>query len=326
MQVAVTGASGHVGANLVRALLARGARVRVLVHSQSRALEGLEIEQVKGCVTDPDAVRALVDGAERVFHLAAKISLDPRERPLMNSINIGGPKNVVEACKKAGVSRLVHFSSIHAYSSEPFTSAIDEDRPLASGDRLLPYDATKSAGERIVRDAIEAGLDAVIVNPTAILGPHDYGPSHMGEVILDLYHGRMPGLVVGSFDWVDVRDIVDGALLAAERAPRGARYLLTGHRWTVPELAKIVEKVTGRRSPRLVSPMWLARAVAPFAVAYARVAGRRPLFTPASLTALRNHRDITSARAARELGYSARPTEVTIRDTFDWLRAEGKLS
>jgi len=326
MLVAVTGASGHVGANLVRALLARGDRVRVLVHSESRSLDGLDVERVQGCVTEAEPVRALVDGAERVFHLAAKISLDPADRPLLQKTNVAGPRNVIDACRKAGVKRLVHFSSIHAFSSEPTSSAIDEDRPLASGSRLLPYDESKSGGERVVREAIEGGLDAIIINPTAVVGPFDYGPSHMGEVLLDLYHRRLPGLVVGGFDWVDVRDVVDGALAAADKAPRGARYLLAGRRRSLPELAKVVEEVTGRRRPWMVSPMWLARGVAPFAVAWARVVGRRPLFTPASLTALRNHLDVSAARAGREIGYAPRPIEVTIRDTFDWFRTDGKLS
>lgn len=333
MLVAVTGATGHVGTNLVRALLDRGDKVRVLVHNEGkgdrdgdRCLEKLDVERVPGSITDRDSLRALVDGAERVFHLAAKISLDPRERSSMERINVEGPRNIIEACQKASVRRLVHFSSIHAFASEPTTQPIDEDRSLASGAHLPPYDATKAAGERVVRDAVEKGFDAIIVNPTGILGPHDYRPSHMGEVLLDLYHRRLPGLVSGSFDWVDVRDVVAGAIAAADRAPRGGRYLLSGHRRTVKEVASLVEQVTGSRRPFLVSPMWLARAVAPGAVAWARIVGRRPLFTPASLVALRNHCDVRNARAAKDLGYNPRPTEVTIRDTFDWLRAEGRLA
>lgn len=325
MLIAITGASGHLGANLVRELLARGARVRALVHDDQRGLEGLTLEKVSGDVTDPDAVRGLAHGAERFFHLAAKISLDPADAPLLQATNVGGPKAVVEACRQARVGRLVHVSSIHAYSSEPTHEPIEEERPLASGPRLLAYDASKSAGEQVVREAIAAGLDAVIVNPTAVLGPNDFRPSHMGEVFLELYHRRLPGLVAGSFDWVDVRDVVAGALAAAERAPRGGRYLLGGHRATVKELATLVEAVTGKRRPRMVSPMWLARAVAPAAVLFAKLARKRPLFTPSSLKALRNHRDVSHARAERELGYTARPLEETVKDTFAWFETAGML-
>ena len=173
--------------------------------------------------------------------------------------------------------------------------------------------------------AVASGLDAVVLNPTAILGPHDCRPSHLGEVLLDLYHQRLPGLVAGGFDWVDVRDVAAGILAAADQAPAGSRYLLGGQRATVAELAQLVAQVTGRRAPWLVAPMWLARAMAPGAEWAARLAGRRPLFTPESLYALRNHLEISSARARQELGYAPRSLETTVRDTFDWFREAGML-
>lgn len=325
MLVAVTGASGHVGANLVPELLARGAKVRALVHGDDRALAGLDVERVKGDVTDPDSVRALVRGAERVFHLAAKISLERADRPLLQKINVEGPKNITAACKEAGVKRLVHFSSIHAYSAEPRAGEIDEDRPLASGPGLLPYDESKSAGEQVVRAAAAAGLDAVIVNPTGILGPIDHGPSHMGQLFQDLYHGRLPGVVDAGFNWVDVRDVVSGAIAAAEKAPPGARYLLSGHWHSFRELLQMITASTGKKRMWMVTPMWLAEGVAPFAVAYAKVMSRRPLFNSASLSVVQKHQRVSHGRAARELGYAPRPIADTVRDTFDWLRAEGKL-
>lgn len=325
MIVAVTGASGHVGANLVRALVARGDTVRVLVHDGTTSIDGLPLERVPGDVLDSASLHRLVDGAERVFHLAAKISLDPAERPLLEKINIEGPRNMIAACKAARVKRLVHFSSIHAFSANPREEMIDEDRPLASGPGLLPYDATKAAGERVVRNAIEEGFDAVIVNPTGILGPIDYGPSHMGEVLQDLYHGRLPGGVDAGFNWVDVRDVVSGALEASERAPRGARYLLAGHWHSFRELLQMLTAATGKRRRWLVTPMWLAKASAPFAVGFAKLAGKRPLFTPASLSVLEKHQRVSFDKAQRELGYCPRPIAETIRDTFDWLRTEGKL-
>lgn len=324
MLVAVTGASGHVGANLVRALIARGNRVRVLVHDDARGIEGLDVERVKGDVRDADSVRPFVRGVDRVFHMAAKISLDPKDGPLLEAINVGGVRNVAEACLAEKV-RMVHTSSIHALSSEPMDKTIDETRPLASGPRALPYDRSKAAGERVIAEVAAKGLDVVTVNPTAVLGPYDFRPSHMGEVLLDLYHGRLPGLVEGAFDWVDVRDVVAGALAASEKGRRGERYLLGGAHRTVPELAKIVAEVTGRRAPRLVSPMWLARGVAPFATVFAKIVNRRPLFTSASLTALSNHRSVSHAKAERELGYSSRPLVDTIRDTFAWFREAGML-
>ena len=325
MQVAVTGAAGHVGANLVRALLVRGDQVRVLVHADNRGIAGLPVERCQGSVTDPAALLRLVQGVERVYHLAAKVSIEPRERAELHRVNVGGTQCVVDACRTAGVARLVHVSSIHALASHPLREPITEDRALASGRGLPGYDASKVAAERVVQAAVANGLDAVVLNPTAILGPHDSRPSHLGEVLLNLYHQRLPGLVAGSFDWVDVRDVVAGMLAAADRAPAGSRYLLGGQRATVAELARLTAQVTGRPAPWLVTPMWLARAVAPGAEWAARLAGRRPLFTPESLYALRNHLDISSARARQELDYAPRALEATVRDTFEWFREAGML-
>ena len=253
------------------------------------------------------------------------IPIDPRERAELHRVNVGGTQCVVAACRAAGVARLVHVSSIHALASQPRHEPVTEARAFATGRDLPGYDASKVAAERVVHEAIDAGLDAVILNPTAILGPHDFRPSHLGEFLLDLYHHRLPGLVAGSFDWVDVRDVVAGILAAADRAPVGRRFLLAGHRATVVELARLVEQVTGRRAPRLVSPMWLARSVAPGAEWFAHLAGRRPLFTPESLYALRNHLEISSERARQELGHAPRALEATVRDTFEWFRDAGML-
>jgi dihydroflavonol-4-reductase len=326
MQIAVTGATGHVGANLVRTLVGGGHRVRAIVHNgNKRGLDGVGCEFADGDLADRDSLVRAFDGCERVFHLAARISIVPGDEAAVHAVNVDGTRNVVAACELANVRRLVHFSSIHALSPEPHDVAIDETRALTSSPRMPPYDRSKAQAEREVQAAVARGLDAIIVNPTAILGPHDYGPSAMGHVLLDLYHRKLPALVDGGFDWVDVRDVVDGALAAADRAPRGARYLLSGARKTVRELAAIVEQVTGVRAPRLVSPMWLARVGAPFATAVARIAGKQPLYTRHSLHALRNHQLVSHDKATRELGYTSRPLIETLTAAYDWFREAGAL-
>ena len=192
-------------------------------------------------------------------------------------------------------------------------------RPINEGS-WLPYDRSKANGEREVRKALDRGLDAVVVNPTAVLGPHDYKPSQLGGVLLDLYYRRLPGLVDGGFDWVDVRDVVAGALAAGDKGRTGEKYLLSGARRTVVELARTVEEVTGKKPPWLVSPMWLARGVAPFATRWARLTKTRPRFTAESLHALRNHQLVSHDKATRELGYQPRPLKETIAATFDWFK------
>jgi dihydroflavonol-4-reductase len=322
----VTGASGHIGSNLVRALLDAGRQVRALVHDRdSPGLDGLALEKVRGDVLDVPSLERAVTGVEVVFHLAAKITIGNDDPRTVRAINVGGVRNLVKACLGSRVRRFVHFSSIHAFSADPIDQVIDETRPLAGGPGTPLYDITKSEGERELSAGVALGLDAVVVNPTAVLGRHDYGPSRMGEVLLDLYHRRLPALIEGGFNWVDVRDVVAGALAAERVGRRGERYLLSGEWRSVMDLARIVEAVTGARAPRVVTPMWLARLSAPIAVTFNRITGTRPLFTPDSLAALRRHRLISHEKAARELGYRSRPLVETVTDAFDSFRSTGKL-
>lgn len=326
MSVVVTGASGHVGANLVRALLGQGRHVRVLVHHDRRGIEGLDLEVVEGDVRDRASLEHAFAGAEVVYHCAACVSIQGREADQVMACNVGGPRNVVEACLRTGVRRLIHFSSIHAFQQRPLDEPLDEGRAQVTAHDAPPYDRSKAAGEREVRQGIARGLDAVILNPTAVIGPHDYYPSHMGQVLLALSDRRLPALMAGGFDWVDVRDVVAGALRAEARAETGARYLLSGHWRSVGDLAATVADLTGTPAPRLVCPTWLAAAAAPFAVAWGRVRGERPLFTPLSVLALEeSNRAISHARATQDLGYDPRPFRETLADTLEWFQSAGML-
>ena len=326
MTVVVTGAAGHVGGNLVRALLARGRPVRALVHRDRRALEGLEVEVVRGDVRDPASLRHAFQDAEVVYHTAAHVSISMDEWPRLEAINVAGTRNVVEACLRCGVRRLIHFSSIHALQQEPFDVPVDESRPLAESIECAPYDRSKAAAEREVRKGIAQGLDAVLLNPTAILGPYDYRLSHMGQVLLALGSGKLPALVAGGFDWVDVRDVIEGAMRAEERAPAGAKYILSGHWTSVRDLAAEVEAITGVRVPRFVCPLFLAHAGVPFATAFACLTGQRPFFTHFALDTLRSNRRISHARASRDLGYRPRPLQETLIDTLRWFEETGRMA
>ena len=324
MSVLVTGAAGHVGANLVRALLEKGEHVRALVHRDRRALAGLDVEIVEGDILIPASLEHAFAGAEVVYHAAAEISLQMGNRSFVRQINVLGTRNVVETCLHVDVRRLIHFSSIHALNYDAHPGLIDETCPLVD-DHNSPYSDSKADGEREVQRGITRGLDAVILRPTAVIGPYDFRPSHIGQVILGLAQGTLPALVEGGFDWVDARDVADGALRAAEQAPTGASYLLSGHQVSVPDLAATVERITGQRAPRFVCPMPLARIGAPFASALARLTGTRPLYTSVSLGALRLTSPISSAHASRDLGYQPRPFDDTIADTLAWFRDAGLL-
>ena len=331
-KVLVTGAAGLVGANLVRALLEQGRHVRAVVHSDRRALAELDVETVQADVRDLATLERAMAGVEVVYHLAGSISLAMDSGSEMEAVNVLGTQNVVEACLRRGVRRLVHFSSIHALSQEPFDQPVDETRPMvdehcnaASLRQIPPYDRSKAQGERAVQAGMARGLEAVILQPTAMLGPFDFKPSHQGQALIQLAQGRIPALVRGGFDWVDVRDVVAGALCAEQVAPPGRSYLLSGHWHTVREVAELAASVTGRSAPRITVPLGLAEAFAPLMLLLGRFNGSHPIYTRVTLRALRSNQQVSHARAASELGYKARPLDKTVRDTLNWFQENGYL-
>ncbi len=320
----MTGAAGHLGGNLVRAFLAQGRPVRVLVHDDRRALAGLDIEAVPGDVRDLDSLVMAFKGAEVVYHLAARISISGSDWRALREINVGGTRNVVEACLRAGVRRLVHFSSIHTLKDTAGGAPVDESCALVEPGQPT-YDCSKAEAEREVYRGIARGLDAVVIVPTAVVGPFDFKPSHFGEALLRLANGRLPALVTGGYNWVDARDVAAGAIRAAAQASPGAKYLLSGHWVSLHDLAALTAEMTGVPPPGFVCPEWLAGLGAPVVCALDRRAGRRPLYTRVSLETLHSHRNISHGKATEELGYRPRPYRETLRDTLAWFAEAGRL-
>ncbi len=325
MITAVTGGSGHIGGNLVRALLAQKRKLRCLVRQDRRALEGLPVEMVEGEISDPHAMARLLDGAGTLFHLAGRISIVGAEHGLVEKTNVYGVRGVVQACLAAGIKRLVHVSSIHAFESDPNDRPIDETRPLALGPHHMAYDRSKARGQMEVLEGVKKGLDAVIVNPGAVVGPYDFKPSRMGEVFLDIYHHRLPALLDGGYNWVDARDVADGALAAERKGRTGQSYLLTGHWVHICEVSAMIARLTGRRTPMLATPLWLAMLASYGSLAWGKLRGRTPKFTPGAIRSIQMHRYISHAKATRELGYQPRPFERTVRDTLAWFAEAGML-
>ena len=318
MKISITGASGHIGTNLCRALLERGDSLKVLINQYTGSLEGLGLERVQGNLLDPGSLRRLAEGSEIFIHLAASISINGDRNVL--ETNYQGTRHVLEAVRKSGVRRLVHFSSIHALVHEPLNEALDETRALAFEDRI-PYNRSKALAEQAVREAVAGGIDAVIINPTSVLGPNDFKPSLIGQALLQLYRGKIPALVPGGYNWVDVRDVVSGTLSAMEKGRRGESYLLSGHFVNLPDLYKMLLELKGSGRKLPVLPFWLAETGVPFLKAWAGLTGSEPLYTSESIKILKTaHPGISSAKAAGEFGYRARPFEETLEDTLKWFR------
>lgn len=322
-RAALTGCSGHVGANLARQLVEQGCDVRALVREDVRAVEGLPLKRITGDLLDESALRSTFEGVDVVFHLAAVITLRPDRSGMVWKVNVEGTRNVVAACVASGVRRLVHFSSIHAFSAHPADQPVDETRAPAHEPDLPIYDRTKVAGEREAMKGVDLGLEVVIVNPTAVIGPYDYKPSAMGRVLLDLRNGRMPAVVKGGFNWVDSRDVAAGAIAASEKGRPSERYLLAGHHLSLAALARLASEVTGTPPPRFELPIWLAQAGLPFVALASALSGTEPRFTRASLRAVTQHQRISHAKASRELGYAPRPIRETIIDTYRWFEEVG---
>jgi len=322
--IVVTGATGHIGANLVRALLKRGEKVRVTVREDTRALEGLEVERIRADVLEPESLTRAFRDARLVYHLAAHVSiLEDAER--LRAVNVEGTRNVVEACLECKVERLVHACSIEALLRPNKADPIDESVQPGSGEPTTVYGRTKAEGEQVVRAGIERGLDAVIVYPTAVIGPHDFKPSFFGQFFLDFGRMRTPALVPGGFDLVDVRDVVAGLLAAAEKGRCGEGYLLSGDFMTVKQIAETAQECTGVPRPRLVVPYWLAYPSAALAPLYYRLAGKPPRFTRMAIRMLQDGRRISSRKARDELGYSPRHPREAIRAAVAWFQESGLL-
>lgn len=313
--VTVTGASGHIGGNLVRALLKDERTVRVVLRGDdNEALEGLEVERVYADVRDKEALAAALSGSDIVYHLAAKISIVGDPDGSVRATNVGGARNVAETCLSVGVRRLVHFSSCHAFDLNQ-VGAIDETAPRP-GSQHAAYDQSKAAGEAEVRKVVEKGLDAVIVNPSGVIGPNDFRPSRMGKTFRDLKRRRLPGLVAGGFDFVDVRDVVAGAMAAEHKGRTGESYLLGGHWVGVADLMRHAGEVCGVRAPRMVTPTWLALMGAPFMTAFAQLTGTEPIYTAEAIHTLNSTARLSTAKAERELGYTKHSHQETLEAIY----------
>ena len=324
MTTVVTGASGHVGVNLVGTLIDKKRRVRALIHEHRQSLVGMAIDTVIGDVCDLDSLCSAFTGAEIVYHLAAQVSLSKDDWPLLEAVNVVGTRNVVKACLICGVHRLVYFSSIEALEPEPLDIPINESRPWVDHNSA-PYAWSKVLASREIFQGMTRGLNAIIISPTAIVGPNDYQLSKFGQVLLSLAHGNLPALVDSGYDWVDARDVAKYAIRAESQAYKGAHYLLAGHWVSLSDVASLVAEITGVPSPRLVLPLWVARIGVSVLNTLDRKNAKRPLYTSASIKALSNNNKVDCTKAICDLDYQPRPFRETIIDTLRWFEETGKL-
>jgi dihydroflavonol-4-reductase len=326
--IVVTGATGLVGNVLLRSLAAEGASgLRALVRPgrSTAAIADLEVEVVEGDICDYDSLVPAFRGAKVVFHVAGTVSIASRGYKQIRKTNVDGTRNVIAACREAGVGRLVYTSSVHAFVPPPEGTCLTETSPIDPSQAHGAYDRTKAEATLLVQSAARDGLDAVLVYPSGIIGPYDFRPSHTGEMILACSQGRVGAYVRGGYNFVDVRDVAQGLIAAAKMGRRGEGYVLAGHEITVKEMFHSIELVTGTPAPRLRLPFGFTRAVSFLIPAYYWIARQRPLLTTYSLDVVSSNCSMSHEKAHRELGYTPRPFRETMTDTVDWFRQEGML-
>jgi nucleoside-diphosphate-sugar epimerase len=329
--ILVTGATGHLGANLVRQLLEDGHSVRVLLRSPSdpAALASLDVECVFGDLRQPDSCAKAVRGCNQVHHCAALVSTvegDARHKREIFDCNVLGTRNLLRAALRAGVERVVVTGSFSAVGHDPERPS-DEEVPFYPFERSLPYAFSKAFVELECLKACAEGLPVVIATSCAILGPNDFKPSRMGRTLVDFANGRLWAYIPGGFEFVAARDMVEGHRLAMAMGRPGQKYIFSSQFVTVDELMDMFEEVTGRPRPRLRLPAPLMAGLAEVGdFILGRFFPRMPRrFTPAAVRLLRMQRRADCSKAKNELGY--RPTAIidAVRAAYDDFARRGLI-
>jgi dihydroflavonol-4-reductase len=324
----VTGATGFLGSAVARRLLGAGHAVRVLARPGARRdnLESLAVEVVEGDLTDPASLARACKGCEALFHVAADYRLwVPRPETIYRA-NVEGTRALLSAAGDAGVRRIVYTSSVATLGHRADGSPADETTPSSLDDMIGHYKRSKFLAERAVDDLIRTrGLPAVIVNPSAPIGPRDIKPTPTGRIVVDFANGRMPAYVDTGLNVVHVDDCAEGHLLAFAKGTVGERYILGGENLALRDILVLLAKLSGRPAPRLRLPHDLLMPLAQGAEWWARLSGRTPFVTVDSLRMARHHMFFTSAKAERVLGYRARPAREALADALAWFRGTGYL-
>ena len=323
MRFLVTGGTGLVGNNVVRALLDQGQKVRVLTRTTSdvRPLEGLAVEKQIGDVCDPESVAQSLQSIDVVIHAAAHVQIGWSGLATQQKINVGGTRHVARAARQSGV-RMVHVSSVDALALGSQGPIVNEETPPGEPKVACPYVLTKRLAEEEVLAEVAQGLDAVIVNPGFMLGPWDWKPSS-GRMLLEVARGRMLLAPSGSNDFCDVRDVVNGILSCVHKGRIGQRYILGAHCIGYFEAWTIFAEVTGSRKPLAKAgpaATWIGGAVGDLVY---RITGREPDVNSASLAMACLWKNFDYHRAERELGYKTRPLRESATDCWKWFREYG---
>lgn len=328
MKCFLTGASGFIGANLAHELVAAGHHVRALLRpgSDTRGLRGLEYETVVGDLGQSQALQEGLKGCDWCFHVAASYHLWLRDYRPMYDANVEGTRRVLEAAARAECSRIVYTSTVgciglpqnHASQISPS----DETTPLNEANLSNHYKRSKWQAEQVALQLARAGAPIIIVNPSAPVGPRDVKPTPTGQVIVDFLRRRLPAYLDTGLNWVHVRDVARGHILAAERGRCGERYILGNAEgnWTMREALARLEKITGVPAPKFRIPYWVALLAAHVDETKSAVSGKPPRAPLAGVRMAKYKMFFSPAKAIRELGLPQSSPEQALADAVTWFR------
>lgn len=326
MKVFVTGANGFIGSHLLKALLARGDHVRALIRpgADRRNIAGLRFEEVIGDVREPKDLATVIEGCEILFHLAGVVKFWMPDKRVFHDTHVGGLENVLRAAQAQKVKRMVHVSSIVTVACSADATPVTESASWNLAWTQDPYVVSKRAGEELLfRFCRATGFDAVVVNPSAVIGPGDIHLTHVGRCIRDYAAGKIPFYVNGGFNGVAVQDVVDGILAAAERGRGGERYLLTGENVSYLQFFAAIDKILGRRTRARPIPYSLALAVAFFVDLASRVGGFPPLTTLGAARLSKFPLYFDAAKAKRALGFAPKSFLPALAQELEWMKTQG---
>lgn len=319
--ILVTGASGFLGWHVARALTERGHQVRALCRPGSQTRE-LDVDRVTGDLRDPASLAQAVEGCELVFHVAADYRLWSRHPQELYQSNVDGTRNLLEACERARVSRIIYTSTVGCIGMPPGGSG-DEQTPVSLGDMAGHYKRSKWLAEQVALEKARQGLPVVIVNPTAPVGDHDWKPTPTGKIILDFLRGRLPAFVDTGLNLVDARDTAQGHLLAAEHGRPGERYILGCQNLTLEQILGRLAVLAGKPAPTAKVPYAVAYAAGVITTGWAALTGQEPRAPLEGVKMARKKMFVTHAKAADELGFSPAPVETALERAVLWFRANG---
>ncbi|MCU0789375.1 MAG: NAD-dependent epimerase/dehydratase family protein [Verrucomicrobia bacterium] len=331
MNCFVTGASGFIGANLVHELNARGHSVRALLRpgADVRGLLGADYESVAGDLSDRKSLQEAMRGCGWCFHVAASYHLWLPDYAPMYAANVDGTRNVIEAARAAGCQRIVYTSTVGCIGLpreiQGGITPTDEDTPVSEAQMSNHYKLSKWRGEVVAREYAAQGVPVVIVNPSAPVGPRDVKPTPTGKVILDFLNRAMPAYLDTGLNWVHVRDVAAGQVLAAEKGRVGERYIL-GHgegNWDMPTVLGVLEEITGLPAPKMRVPYRIALTAAYVDEALSRLTGTPPKAPVAGVKMGKYKMWFNPAKAIRELGLPQTPPKQALADAVEWFKANG---